>query len=472
MIEARINRLPMTRHLWSLVFLLGLGAFFEAYDLSLTSVITPGLVRSGIFQARGGLIGLPDQAAFGMATFLGLFAGALLFGRYVDRFGRKSAFNGALLLYTGATVAMALQHSAVWIDVWRFMSAVGLGVELVAIDVYIAEIVPIRYRGRAFAFAFFVQFLAVPVAGALGVALVPRSPLGFDGWRWVAVLGSVGAALVWIVRTRLPESPAWLAQHGRYADAVQIVAGLEKRCFGEVAASRLPPLELALRSSGEAAPPSRVGLGAVLRAPWLRLVTMLTVINVFMLVGFYGFGNWVPTLLAAQGHSVVTSLTYAAYISLIYPLSPLLFLFFADRFERKYQIAAAALGAGICGLLFGHQSSPVLLIAFGAGTTVFNVLNGYATFTYQAELFPPAIRAQAIGFAYSWGRLATAFSSLIIGFLLQRGGSGGVFVFLAMCQIIVAAVVLTMGPRTLDLRRKRKDGHLSLQRQDFTDITS
>ncbi|NPT43909.1 MFS transporter [Paraburkholderia sp. 1N] len=455
MIEARLDRLPMTRHLWYLVTLLAAGAFFETYDLALTALAAPGLVREGVFATRGGLLGLPDQAAFGAATFLGLFAGALLFGRFADRIGRKRTFNVALLLYTGATVLMALQHSAMEVDVWRFVGGIGLGVELVTIDAYIAEIVPARYRGRAFAFSTFVQLLAVPVAGVLSLTLIPRSPLGVEGWRWLCIIGSGGAMLVWFTRTRLPESPRWLAQHGSVTEADRIVTTLEQRCFGAVAAAKLPHLT-AMAGEATEGTPANVAAGVMFRAPWLGIVTMLSLMNVFNAIGFYGFGNWVPALLAAQGHPIMKSLEYSLYIGLSYPVCPLLFLLFADRLERKWQIVIAALGAGACGLCFAHQDAPAMLILFGVGVTMFNVLSAYATHAYQSELFPSAMRAQAIGFVYSWGRLAAVFSSLIMGFLLQRAGTTAAFVFLAVSQIIVAAVVAVMGPRTLKGREAGK----------------
>lgn len=462
LIEARLDRLPMTRHLWFLVALLASGAFFETYDLALTALAAPGLVRSGIFAARGGLLGLPDQAAFGAATFLGLFVGALLFGRFADRAGRKRTFNIALLVYTGATVLMALQHSALQVNVWRFVAGIGLGVEMVTIDAYIAEIVPARYRGRAFAFSTFIQLMAVPIAGVLSLVLIPRSPLGVEGWRWLCIIGSAGAILVWLTRTRLPESPRWLAQHGSVEEADRIVTGLEERCFGKVAAARLPRLS-ALASDATVHPTAdvadvtedaqpKLAPSVIFKAPWLGIVTMLSLANVFSAIGFYGFGNWVPTLLAAQGHATVKSLEYSLYIGLSYPVCPLLFLLFADRIERKWQIVVAALGAGACGLLFARQETSAMLILFGVGVTMFNLLSAYATHAYQSELFPSAVRAQAIGFVCSWGRLAAVFSSLIMGFLLQRGGTNAVFVFLAASQIIVAVVVAVMGPRTLNRR--------------------
>jgi MFS family permease len=68
-----------------------------------------------------------------------------------DRLGRRPIFTFALVLYAIATVVMGLQNSAFAIDLCRFVASMGVGLELVAIDCYLAELMPKAVRGRAFA---------------------------------------------------------------------------------------------------------------------------------------------------------------------------------------------------------------------------------------------------------------------------------------------------------------------------------
>jgi putative MFS transporter len=175
---------------------------------------------------------------------------------------------------------------------------------------------------------------------------------------------------------------------------------------------------------------------------------MLVVFNIFQAIGFYGFGNWAPSLIAARGHSVTHSLGYAFAIAAAYPLGPLLCSLIADRFERKTQIIAAAATTAVLGLAFAGQTAPAALIALGIGVTVSNNLLSYAYHAYQTELYPTRMRASAVGFVYAWSRLSTVFSSFVIAALLGAFGAPGVFAFIALAMAVVIGAVGLFGPRT------------------------
>jgi len=169
---------------------------------------------------------------------------------------------------------------------------------------------------------------------------------------------------------------------------------------------------------------------------------------VFQAVGFYGFSNWVPTLLIAQGIAVTQSLQYTFIIAIAAPFGPLLGAALADRFERKWLLASAALAVGSFGLLFGETRSTAALIIFGVAVTLSNNAMSFLYHAYQAELFPTRIRALAVGFVYSWSRLSTVFSAFIIAFFLGRFGALGVFAFIGGSMVVAALSVALFGPAT------------------------
>ncbi len=220
-ISARLDRLPPSRHVWTMVLLLSLGGMFEFYDLFFTAYVVPGMGNSGLFTPTslgvfGGLarFGVAGAGTFVFATFAGLFVGSIVFGSAADRFGRRAIFVWSLIGYSIATLILAFQASGFGADLWRFIAGIALGIELVTIDAYISELIPARERGRAFAANQFVTFCAVPVVALLGWQLVPHKPFGFDGWRFVVLIGSVGALAVWWIQRRVPESPLG-SQKGR-----------------------------------------------------------------------------------------------------------------------------------------------------------------------------------------------------------------------------------------------------------------
>jgi len=436
--------LPATRGFWRRVTILSLGGFFEFYDLFLAAYVAPGLVKSGILTTTTpGLFGTTGVASFVAAFFFGLFIGTAMFGFIADRFGRRVIFMGSLLWYAVASFVMAFQQDAFSLNLWRFICGIGIGVELVTIDTYIAELSPPRVRGRAFAFANIIQFAAIPVVAFLGWLLVPRTLFGMDGWRFVVMAGSFGALLAWVIRGRLPESPRWLAQHGRSQEAEAIVESWEVEA--RLSGAQLPEPQPCTVTQG------RGSFFEIWRRPYLGRTTMLIVFNLFQAAGYYGFASWVPTLLIESGIEVTKSLGYTFIIALAAPVGPALGLLFTDRIERKWVVSGAAMAIAAAGLAFTQAYGMFGVIACGVALTLANNILSFAYHGYQPELFPTRIRAQAVGFVYSFSRLSTMFSAFIIAALLRSLGPPGVFVFIAGCMIVVACVIGAFGPRTKDL---------------------
>lgn len=444
-ISARLDRLPATRSVWTMVLLLSLGGFFEFYDLFFTGYVAPGLIKSGIFTATTkSFFGFTGIASFVAAFFAGLFIGTIAFGFVADRYGRRAIFTVSLLWYTVCTVVMAFQHSADGVNIWRFLSGVGIGVELITIDTYISELVPRQVRGRAFAFNQAVQFSVVPVVAGLAWWLVPQAPLGFDGWRWVVLIGAAGAIVVWWIRLGVPESPRWLAAHGRLDEAERVTAALEARVQAEHGAPLPAP------GAPEPVVP-RGSFGEIWRGRYLSRTVMLILFNIFQTVGFYGFANWVPTLLVSKGVLVTKSLEYTFIIAIAAPFGPLLCSAIADRIERKWQIVLAALGVAVFGLLFSQTTAAAAIVVLGVLITLASNIMSVSFHAYQAELYPTRIRALAVGFVYSWSRLSVVFMSFLIAFFLERFGVTGVFALIAGSMLIVMLSIGLMGPRTRDL---------------------
>jgi putative MFS transporter len=178
---------------------------------------------------------------------------------------------------------------------------------------------------------------------------------------------------------------------------------------------------------------------------------MLVVFHFFQTIGYYGFASWVPTLIIAAGITTTLGLRYSFLIALAAPLGPLLAIRIADRVERKWQIVVSAICIAVFGLLFARQRNPIWLIACGVMLTCSNNWMSFAFHAYQSELFPTRVRAQAVGFVYSWSRLSAIFSSFLIAFFLRDFGVTGVFAFIAVSMLAVVLSIGIFGPRTRGL---------------------
>ncbi|MGK1401263.1 MFS transporter [Klebsiella pneumoniae] len=500
-LTGRIDALPASFGLWSFITLLSLGGFFELYDLFQTGYISAGLLAEGIFHTgQAGIFGIADQAAFASATFMGLFIGASLLAPLADKLGRRLTFMVALAWYGLFSLLMATQSSAEGVIFFRFLVGIGLGIELVTIDTYLSEWVPTHLRNKAFAFAFFIQFLSVPAVALMSWMLVPTTLFGLSGWRWVIIFGALFSLAIWFIRKKLPESARWLESKGRHDDAHTVMCEMEARCgltpspkhahaaqsvvkrgtFREIWAPQYRQRTLMLMvmnffqaigffGFGNWLPALLSGQGASIThsllyaffitlaceiwAPQYRQRTlMLMVMNFFQAIGFFGFGNWLPALLSGQGASITHSLLYAFFITLAYPLGCLFCTRFVHRFENKWQIVLSALMTVIFGTLFALQNSPILLVICGFMITWSNAWLTISYHAYQAEVFPTHIRARAVGFCYSFSRLSTAVTSILIGIILQYAGTPGVISFIVVSMLMVMLSVGIFGPRTRGIR--------------------
>ncbi len=437
-ISRRLENLPASSYVWRLVILLSLGGCFEIYDLFFTGYIAPGLTRSGLLTTTTqAFFGFSGIGAFVAATFAGLFVGTFFLGFLADRFGRRSIFTYALLGYTAATVVMACQTTSGGLLLWRFIAGIGIGVEIITIDAYITELVPSWMRGRAFAVNQSVMFIAVPIVAALAWWLVPLSPYGVDGWRWVVLIGAAGSMVIWILRLFVPESPLWLARHGRTEEAFKILGVLEASAGPAKRKVPMPP---------GARPATPASFADLFKPPYLSLVALFMVFNFCQAFGFYGFANWVPTLLVEKGITVTKSLQYSFIVAFAYPIAPLLAASFADRLERKWIICGACVAIIVFGSAFSQLTVPALLILSGVLLTAANMTMSYAYHAYQTEVFPTSIRARASGLVYSMSRVSAMFSGFIVAYMLRVAGVNGVFGLITSAMILVIIAIAIFGP--------------------------
>ncbi|MFC0401619.1 MFS transporter [Paraburkholderia rhizosphaerae] len=455
-VSARLDRLPPTRYFRGLVARIAVGGWFEFYELFMAAYVSLGLIHGGLYRATtAGLFDINGFASFLGSFFAGMFVGTVALGGITDRYGRRAVFTAAMVIYSIATFVAAFQATPEALDVWRFIAGAGIGVQLLTVDTYISELTPYKTRGRYMAFSILVILTSVPVVAVLAYALVPRTVLGLEGWRWVMIVGSAGAIAIWFVRRGLPESPRWLESKGRHQEALAIVDQIEARVIAETG----QPLAAPERQASGAADPHAQGARSeqgswseMWKGRYLPRTIMLSFFNFCQTFGVYGFGSWVPVLLFSKGITITHSLLYTMVIAFATPLGAIGAMTCAERLERKWQLVGCALVVAVAGVLFGLARDTATILICGSAVTIANNWLIGIFHTYQAELYPTRIRARAVGFVFSWSRVSSIFVGFWVAALLKHSGVTAVFVLISSAMLVIVVMVSVLGPKTNGVR--------------------
>jgi putative MFS transporter len=161
-----------------------------------------------------------------------------------------------------------------------------------------------------------------------------------------------------------------------------------------------------------------------------------------------GFMAWVPTLLVAHGFSLVNSLSWSSAISLGAIPGTLIAALISDRWERKWLITILAMIIAVCGLLYGMSFKTAPIIIFGFLVAMFLQTFAPIIYAYTPEAYPTEIRNSGVGLAYGIGRLANTGGPLVIAFLYDHYTYTSVFVYIAMCWVLVAITIGGFGLST------------------------
>ena len=372
-------------------------------------------------------------AVVGSATLFGLAIGWCRTGRiHRTGSGRKAVYQFNLLLFGLSTVASAFAPDYIWLAALRFLAGVGLGAEQPLCFAYAGEYAPMRNRGRILSAIHF-------IGGACSWPLTTLFTLYFInviGWRGIYAVLGIGALAVFVLRFSLPESPRWLATHGRGREALAIL--------GRMGLKQPEPDDVLVEDAGSAV--HRDPLMIVFRSYPFRLFAG-TVCFVAFFGGAVGLSTWLPNMMATDhGMSIAKSLTYTIGMSLAFPCASAFMMYAIERFGRKRLATASFILAGVFAALFMHTTTDTTLLMVGFCMIFFIQLAGNSMQILISEVFPTSARATGFGIASGAGRLGTAF--VIPGILwIQTGfGTGAVFVAVAASLLLAATFVPLLGP--------------------------
>ena len=428
--EAKIS--PLHRRV---VGLIAAGYFFDVIDFTVFGALVPFLLQSKF--ATGA-----EAAAIGSATIFGMFLGTAGQGEFSDRFGRRFIYQFNLLLFGTFTILGAFAPSVTVLVVCRFIAGLGLGAEQPLAFAYAGEYSPKRIRGRILAIVHFIGGACVwPIGTALVLLFGNFATMPEYVWRGVWLLIGVGALIVWVFRFTLPESPRFLATHGRGDEAIKVLERLGIKGPTE-------PLSSDAASNTKSDP-----IGIVLRMFPVRVVAGMICFTAFFGVAI-GLGAWLPNMMNAKGFSITKSLQYTLVMNFAVPCASIFMMYALDKYGRKITSVCAFVAAGLMAIVFANAGTPVELMIAGFIMVFFVQVAGNSMQIFTSEVFPTNARASGFGLASGVGRLATAFIMPTILWVQNGWGLTTVFVCLAILLLIAAAAVTQLGP---EARQKSLD---------------
>jgi MFS transporter, putative metabolite:H+ symporter len=430
---SRLDRLPVGPFHRRIMLLVGIGMFFDGFDIYLAGSVLGVVLKTGFST-------LPQNAAFVSATFVGMMLGSFGTGFLGDRYGRRFTYQFNLLLFGLASLAAAFAPNMTVLIACRFVMGVGLGAENVVGYATITEFVPARTRGRWSGFTTVCVVTGLPVSLLVASLIIPQF-----GWRAMFILGGIGALIVWYLRKSLPESPRWLEAKGRTAEAEALMLAIE--C--EAAQGRALPAPAAASTVAVSS-----DLGTLFAPPLLSRMIVGAVCLITINTLLYGFVTWLPVFFIKQGLSIATSFGYSLLMALGAPVGSAIGALTADYWGRKPVIIGASVITVALGIVYPMISDPVLLPAVGFALTVpIYVLVALLFGIYIPELFPTEVRLRASGIVNTLGRGATIVTPFLVVMLFEARGVAGVMALMIGMLVVQIVTVWALGiePRARSL---------------------
>jgi putative MFS transporter len=425
---ARLDRVPLNSFHWRLLAVSGIGWMFDAMDVLLISFLLGPISREFALDATStGLVA--------SAGFVGMFFGAAIAGRLADRIGRRVVFSLTLVLFSIGAVLSAVAPTFETLLLARVVAGLGLGGELPVAATLVSEFSPRAQRGRMIVLLESFWAYGTLLAGVVAITVLPAY-----GWRWVFVVAALPALYAAYLRTALPESPRFLAERGRAAEADAVVRRVERAGGG------------ALLTLGRAVAPARAGrsrIGDLFRPQYRRRTAMLWLLWFGITFTYYGMFLFIPSLLVTRGLTEVRSNEFFFLSTIAQVPGYFSAAWLVERWGRKPTLVAYLLGSAVSAVMFGRAGFGTDAFVWAALLSFFNLGAWGVVYLYTPELYPTSVRATGAGIAAAAGRTGGILGPFLTPVLVQDYlGQTGVFAMFMVVLIATALFVLVLAEET------------------------
>ncbi|OMP67899.1 MFS transporter [Domibacillus epiphyticus] len=373
----------------------GLGWMFDAMDVGMLSFIIAALKAD--WQLT------PEQMGWiGSVNSIGMAVGALVFGVFADRVGRKNIFIITLLMFSIASGLSAFTTTLAAFLFLRFFVGMGLGGELPVASTLVSEIVPAKDRGRVVVLLESFWAFGWVLAAVISYFVIPSY-----GWQAALIIGALPAFYALYLRFKLPDSPAFSTSEAEKRTIVQ-------------------------------------NMRAVWSKNYSRSTLVLWVVWFTVVFSYYGMFLWLPSVMVMKGFSLIESFEYVLIMTLAQLPGYFTAAWLIERAGRKFVLITYLLGTAASALVFGNAETTAVLMGSGILLSFFNLGAWGALYAYTPEQYPAVIRATGSGMAASVGRVGGILGPLLVGSLVASGQTIGLIFGVFCASIVIGVVVLAV----------------------------
>ena len=397
---------------------------FDGFDSQIAGYVAPALVHD--WHLNRALLG----PLFSMGS-LGFVVGAMAFGIFADRYGRRAALIGCVLFFGIFSLATAWATTLPEVFALRFLAGLGVGGAMPNGMALISEYFPTRLRATIMMLGGTGYALGSAICGLIGAWSVPAF-----GWQSLFLIGGgvpLLLLLLWV--PFLPESIRFMVL--REGDPAQITRML-RRMYPRVAV----PEGASFTIAEERRPGFTVGH---LFREGRAVATVLLWIAVFCNLAVLAFLlNWLPTLATGAGMPMAQALTATAMFSTGGVFGTMMLGRPMDKYGPQRTLATVLLFVAVpiaaVGAVAGNFG-PMAAVIFVIG---FFVAGGNAGGVSVAGLlYPTFIRSTGVGWTLGVGRSAAFFAPLMGTLFISLGLSITTMFYIMAGFELVAAISYT-----------------------------
>ncbi|MEB3753289.1 MFS transporter [Acinetobacter sp. MD2(2019)] len=427
-IISRVQRLPIGKFHYRLLWVVGLGWMFDAMDTGMIAFIMAKMVKDwSLSPAESGWI-----ISIG---FIGMAIGAVLSGALADRFGRKTLFASTLCIYSLATAACAFAPNLTWLLAFRFVVGLGLGGQLPVAVTLVSEYIPAQVRGRFIVLLESFWGLGWLLAACISYFVIPQF-----GWHLAFLIGGLPVFYILVILKNIPESIPYLIHRGRIHEAHRLVQSLERQAGVDV----IDDIEVVT-----VAHQHKVSFAQLWQKNLRKRSLMLWLVWFGIVFSYYGIFTWLPSLLLKQGYDIVKSFEYVLFMILAQLPGYVVASWLVEKLGRKPTLAGFIGLCALCAYFFGQANSDSSIMLWGCLMSFFNLGAWGVLYTYTPEQYPTNIRAFGSGWASAIGRIGGIVAPLAVTHLMvAEHGFQQVFMMFTLVLIAVAAIIVILGEET------------------------